>query len=405
MRVIKSEGGVPIKMWTDGVPVEDQAVGQLVNTAALPFVHKHVAVMPDVHWGLGATIGSVIPTYGAIVPAAVGVDIGCGMCAVKLDGATANDLPDNLAPIRGAIEDAVPVGFAQHPQDSHSVQLAVEDPINTAMASWIYEQHPDIQKRRKQKPLDKILRQFGTLGGGNHFIELCIDEEDDLWVMLHSGSRGIGNMIGRYFINLAKAEMETYYINLPDKDLAYIVERSDIFHSYMFAMMWAQGYAKRNRAEMMRLVLDSIRAVPSIPPFDPELVAIDCHHNYVAQEHHFGKAVYVTRKGAVSARKDELGIIPGSMGVKSYIVKGKGNPESFHSCSHGAGRRMSRREAKRAFTRQDHVDATIGVECRKDEDVIDETPMAYKDIDAVMAAQTDLVDVVHTLKQVVCVKG
>jgi len=388
--------GAPIKAWVTGVPVEPEAEAQLRNMAGLPFIYKHVAVMPDVHLGKGATVGSVIPTKGAIVPAAVGVDIGCGMCAAMTD-LVANDLPDSLAEVRKAIEKVVPVGPASHKEVPKAADKAWYGKLKVAFTA-IDVKHPGLTT--KTSPA----YQLGTLGGGNHFIELCLDEADRVWVMLHSGSRNIGNRIGTHFIARAKEEMERLFIRLPDKDLAYLAEGSALFDDYVEAVGWAQDYARVNRDLMLAAVIDAIAEAlgRTIAHGD---VAVNCHHNYVAKEEHFGDKVWVTRKGAVRAGAGELGIIPGSMGAKSYIVRGRGNPDSFHTCSHGAGRAMSRAEAKRRFTVEDHVRATEGVECRKDTGVIDETPAAYKDIDAVMAAQSDLVEVVHTLKQVLCVKG
>ncbi len=399
-QVFKSRTGRPIKSWTQGVPIEDAALNQLLNLAELPFIHRHVAAMPDVHWGMGATVGSVIATDGAIIPAAVGVDIGCGMMAVRLDGARDGDLPESLAQIRSEIEHTVPTGFATHAPAQQNGQAAAE---MFESFKWLEAKHPKAFARRKDSPATIIASQFGSLGGGNHFIELCIDEAGELWVMLHSGSRGIGNVIGTYFIELARQDMRTHFINLPDRDLAYFPEGTAHFDDYLQAVGWAQGYARANRDEMMRRILIVLHR--HLPPFRDRTEAINCHHNYVEREHHFGQDVWLTRKGAVRARAGDLGIIPGSMGAKSYIVRGKGNPESFHSCAHGAGRKMSRTEARKRFTLADHAAATHGVECRKDAGVIDETPAAYKDIDAVMAAQSDLIEVVHTLKQVVCVKG
>jgi tRNA-splicing ligase RtcB len=388
--------GAPIKAWVKGVPVEPEAEAQLRNMAGLPFIYKHVAVMPDVHLGKGATVGSVIPTKGAIVPAAVGVDIGCGMCAAMTD-LVANDLPDSLAAVRTAIEKAVPVGPASHKEVTTAADKAWYRKLKEAFTA-IDVKHPGLTT--KTSPA----YQLGTLGGGNHFIELCLDEADRVWVMLHSGSRNIGNRIGTHFIAKAKEEMERMFIRLPDKDLAYLAEGSTLFDDYVEAVGWAQDYARVNRDLMLAAAIDAIAEAlgRTIAHGD---VAVNCHHNYVAKEEHFGDKVWVTRKGAVRAGLGELGIIPGSMGAKSYIVRGRGNPDSFHTCSHGAGRAMSRAEAKRRFTVEDHVRATEGVECRKDGGVIDETPAAYKDIDAVMAAQSDLVEVLHTLKQVLCVKG
>ena len=396
VKMILEDGVVPVKIYTEDVDAE--SLRQLGNLSRLSFIHSHVAAMPDVHAGIGATIGSVIPTHGAIIPAAVGVDIGCGMNAIRLS-LKAKDLPDNLKYLRWAIEESVPVGFDQHkmPQALKETIADLEKGI-----THIMNNHPQFAKMLKN-PHDTWLKQLGTLGGGNHFIEICLDEHDEVWIMLHSGSRGIGNTIGRYFIELARADMERLSIHLPDRDLAYFSEGAQHFKEYVNAVHWAQEYALQNRREMMRLIIDALRKL--LQPFTLTNEAINCHHNYVALEEHFGEKVYLTRKGAISAREGELGIIPGSMGVKSYIVKGKGNPESFCSCSHGAGRRMSRHEAKRRFNIQDMEKQTQGVECRKDHGVIDEIPQAYKDIDVVMENQSDLVEVVHTLKQVVCVKG
>jgi len=397
------EGGVPIKMWTRGVPVEDEAKQQLANAARLPVVFKHIAAMPDVHLGIGATVGSVIPTLKAIIPAAVGVDIGCGMMACKTT-LTASDLPDNLGPLRGAIERAVPHGST--PRKSGRDQGSWENPPDAVDQAWaglaeefdaVCELHPRLKNTNNRKHL-------GTLGTGNHFIEVCLDEDGAVWFMLHSGSRGVGNAIGNHFIELAKKDAELHQRNLPDRDLAYFEEGAQYFGDYVRAVGWAQRFAARNREVMMVNLIATVRRVIA-KPFESHVEAVNCHHNYVQQERHFGEDVFVTRKGAVSAKRGELGIIPGSMGARSYIVRGLGNPESFESCSHGAGRVMSRTKAKKLFTIDDQIRATEGVECRKDADVIDEIPMAYKDIDAVMAAQQDLVAVVHTLKQVLCVKG
>jgi tRNA-splicing ligase RtcB len=397
------EGGVPIKMWTRGVPVEDEARKQLANAARLPIVFKHIAAMPDVHLGIGATVGSVIPTVKAIIPAAVGVDIGCGMMACKTT-LHANDLPDNLGPLRAAIERAVPHGSS--PRRMGRDQGSWENPPDFVDQVWatlldefdaLCELHPRLKNTNNRKHL-------GTLGTGNHFIEVCLDEDGAVWFMLHSGSRGVGNAIGTHFIELAKKDAEANQRNLPDQDLAYFEEGAQYFGDYVRAVGWAQKFAARNREVMMANLIATVRKVIA-KPFKSHIEAVNCHHNYVQQERHFGEDVFVTRKGAVSAKRGELGIIPGSMGARSYIVRGLGNAESFESCSHGAGRVMSRTKAKKMFTVDDQIKATQGVECRKDKDVIDEIPMAYKDIDAVMDAQKDLVEVVHTLKQVVCVKG
>lgn len=393
----------PIKAWTKGVPIEAAALKQLRNVAGLPFIHSHVAAMPDVHWGMGATVGSVIPTIGAIIPAAVGVDIGCGMMAVRTS-IRAEHLPDDLSGLRSAIEAAVPHGRSDN-GGRNDVGSWLGDPPPIAAEKWaeLSTGCDAVVERNPKAAHPRGLGHLGTLGTGNHFIELCLDEAGDVWVMLHSGSRGVGNRFGTYFIERAKADMRRWFINLPDADLAYFPEGSEGFIDYIRAVSWAQRYARANREVMMELVLEVLRA--EFPDLTATETAVNCHHNYVARETHFGKEVYVTRKGAVRAGAGELGIIPGSMGAKSFIVRGKGEAQSFCTCSHGAGRAMSRAEAKRRFTVDDHVKATEGVECRKDAEVIDETPMAYKDIDAVMAAQSDLVKIVHTLRQVVCVKG
>jgi tRNA-splicing ligase RtcB (3'-phosphate/5'-hydroxy nucleic acid ligase) len=401
--VMNVEGGRHVKMWTRGVPVEEEAKKQLANTARMPFIFKHVAAMPDVHVGKGSTIGSVIPTRGAIIPAAVGVDIGCGMMACKTT-LTASDLPDNLGPLRSAIEKAVPHGMS--PPRGGRDKGSWETPTSRVDTLWV-QLLPGFERITQKHPRLKNTnnyRHLGTLGTGNHFIEVCLDEANCVWFMLHSGSRGVGNAIGRLFIEKAKEDMRKHFINLPDQDLAYFPEGTEHFTGYVQAVGWAQHFARLNREAMMHAVIEAVRGQIS-KPFESHVEAVNCHHNYVQEETHFGEKVLVTRKGAVRAGKGELGIIPGSMGARSYIVRGKGNPDAFESCSHGAGRTMSRTEAKRRFTAEDQVRATHGVECRKDAGVIDEIPMAYKDIDAVMLAQADLVEVMHTLKQVVCVKG
>ncbi|WGL16854.1 RtcB family protein [Microbulbifer bruguierae] len=389
-------GSVPVKIFTSDI--ENSALQQLKNIAQLPIVYSHVAAMPDVHMGIGATVGSVIPTLGAIIPAAVGVDIGCGMNAVRTS-LHAHQLPDNLKPLQDAIEAQVPVGFARHKQ-VHARENAAKNLASGA--DLLFARHPELLKKLRN-PQETWVTQLGTLGGGNHFIEICLDEDNFVWVMLHSGSRGIGNAIGQHFIQLAKRDMEGHIHNLPDRDLAYFQEGNPHFDEYVDAVHWAQEYARVNRQEMMKLVLEVLQG--QLPPFTLTSEAINCHHNYVVREQHFGRDVFVTRKGAISAQHDQLGIIPGSMGTRSYIVRGRGNPEAFCSCAHGAGRRMSRTAARKRFTTRDLVAQTMGVQCRKDKGVIDEIPAAYKDIDQVMENQTDLVDVVHTLKQVICVKG
>ena len=400
--VMGGSGSAPIKMWTRGVPVDEGAKEQLQQTARMPFIFKHLAVMPDVHKGIGSTVGSVIPTKNAIIPAAVGVDIGCGMMAWKLT-LTANDLPDRLAPIRSDIERAVPHGFVS--TKGRARKGGWEIIPNSVGSRWrelddryqaILDKHPRISHKRPA-------HQLGSLGTGNHFIEVCLDENDALWVMLHSGSRGPGNVIGRYFIELAKKDMRTHFVNLPDENLSYLSEGTQYFDDYVEALLWAQDYAWENRQAMMDAVLRVLRK--HLPRFKIGDMAVNCHHNYAVVENHFGEDVWVTRKGAVRAREGDLGIIPGSMGTGSFIVRGKGHPDSFCSCSHGAGRAMSRTEAKRQITLKDHRKATEGIECRKDKGVIDESPAAYKDISSVIAAQGDLIEVVHQLRQVINVKG
>ena len=387
---------VPVKIWTDDV--DERSKEQLANIASLPFIHHHVAAMPDVHLGLGATIGSVIATHKAIIPAAVGVDIGCGMVAARLS-LTANDLDEkSLKRVFDQITRDVPVGRAQH-ADNRVLVDAVQ-PFEPGLKR-LTDRHPELLKSFGK--FSKWMNQMGSLGGGNHFIEVCLDEADQVWVMLHSGSRGIGNAIADHFIKLARKDMERWMINLPDRDLAYFPEGTEHFDDYVEAVHWAQEYAMQNRQSMLDLVLSALAR--HLPPFEVTTEAVNCHHNYVAHEHHYGANVWVTRKGAIRAREGDLGIVPGSMGAKSYIVRGKGNPESFNSSAHGAGRKMSRTAAEKAFTEADLANQTVGVICRKDKGVLDEIPGAYKDIDQVMANQNDLTEILHTLKQVVCVKG
>ena len=385
----KSEQRVPIKLWSNGGSVEPQALQQLKNMSTLPFVFKHVAAMPDVHLGIGATVGSVVATEKAIIPAAVGVDIGCGMMAVKTP-IDYRRVQDKAKEIRHSIERSIPLGH-------HSNKKATE-----AVEKWQgWERKPETSKKLE----DRSLLQLGSLGGGNHFIEICLDTENCVWVMLHSGSRNIGKTLAEMHISSAKGLMKKMMISLPDPDLAYLTEGTEEFQNYIRDLLWCQEYAAQNRAEMMTRVLKDLSyAVNDRKPV-LRILEVNCHHNYTEQEFHFGRNVWLTRKGAVRARIDDYGIIPGSMGTRSYIVKGLGNTESFCSCSHGAGRRMSRSQAKKQFTKNDLALQTAGVECRKDEGVLDEIPGAYKDIDQVMESQKDLVKVVATLKQVICIKG
>lgn len=397
--------GVPLKLWDSAGAFEDGAMDQIRNVAALPFIHRHVAGMPDVHWGRGATVGSVIATKGAIVPAAVGVDIGCGMMAVRTS-LTANQLPDNLHAIRCDIEAAVPHGRTHNggPDDRGSWSEPPAEQV-TLFARELQSGYEQVRAKHPKIGHHGVERHLGTLGTENHFIEVCVDEEDRVWAMLHSGSRGVGNRIGTYFIERAQREMERWHIAryLPDQDLAYLVEHTELFDDYVEAVEWAQAYALANRRLMMAAMLGAL--AKHVSPFESGCVAVNCHHNYVAREHHFGENVLVTRKGAVRARKGDLGIIPGSMGTGSFIVEGLGNADSFHSCSHGAGRRLSRNRAKKEITLEQHAAAMQGIEARLDAAVIDESPAAYKDIGSVMAAQNDLVTVKHRLRQVINVKG
>lgn len=393
-----SKANVPIKIWSDLATVESAAIDQLTNTANLPFVFKHIAAMPDVHLGKASTVGSVIATKGAICPAAVGVDIGCGMAAVRTDLDPAI-VQEKIVAIRHAIERSIPVGH----EGNRSITNTAEG--WSGWRNWDAltvvgkdKDHYDMLKRAKS--------QLGSLGGGNHFIEVCLDTQSRVWVMLHSGSRNIGKVVAERHIDKAKGIMKQMFISLPDPDLAYFAQGTQEFANYLADLEWCQEYAAQNRREMLdRVIKDLSYTVHGEPDAVEVDIKVNCHHNYVARESHYGENVLVTRKGAVRAREGDLGIIPGSMGTRSYIVKGLGNAESFCSCSHGAGRRMSRSEAKRTFTVQDFAAQTAGVECRKDDGVLDEIPGAYKSIDVVMANQTDLVEVLHELKQVMCVKG
>jgi tRNA-splicing ligase RtcB (3'-phosphate/5'-hydroxy nucleic acid ligase) len=397
--IYTQEGSRPIKAWTD--EIEDQALTQAKNLARLPFIDSNgVALMADCHTGKGSTVGTVVGTYRAVIPAAVGVDIGCGMNAVRLS-LKAGDLPDSLLAIRRQIERDIPVGTGGAHREKETRELNAKTDLHLGDVWGTLGQ---LFKGDYAKAQNKIFTQLGTLGAGNHFIELCVDEHQDVWVMLHSGSRGVGNMIGSYFIEKAKQKMETHSIVLPDRDLAYLSEGDIDFSQYVEAVNWAQNYALENRRVMMEVIINALRR--HIPlKFSITQEAINCHHNYVTREDHFGHNLWVTRKGAIRAREGDLGIIPGSMGQRSYIVRGKGNLESYCSCSHGAGRKMSRTQARKSFSVEDLVKQTEGVECRKDNAVLDEIPSAYKDIDEVMQNQRDLVDVVHVLKAVLCVKG
>jgi tRNA-splicing ligase RtcB len=388
---------VPVKLWTKIEEVESQALDQLKNIASLPWVAHHVAVMPDVHVGKGATVGSVVAMRGAVAPAAVGVDIGCGMAAIKTT-MNARQLPDDLKRVRLAIEERIPVGFSSHDRlrlaeiEKGDLQLGNEIRALFGKFDALDQGVKDLEKKAGQ--------QLGTLGGGNHFIELCLDSEDGVWLMLHSGSRNIGKTLAE--IHMFRARKLEHNQALKDRDLAVFLAGTREMDDYRRDLYWAQEYARLNRAVMLHLYKDVLRELFPKIGFGQ---AVFCHHNYVAEETHFGEELVVTRKGAIRAGAGEMGIIPGSMGTKSYIVRGRGNADAFESASHGAGRRMSRGKAKQKFTLEDLREQTKGVECRKDSGVIDEIPKAYKDIDKVMANQADLVEVVHTLKQVLCVKG
>lgn len=395
-------GKSPVKIWTEDI--DARALAQLEEMALLPFIHKHIAAMPDVHWGMGATIGSVIPSKGAIVPAAVGVDLGCGMMAVQLT-LTASDLPDNLHSLRTHIEELIPHGRSDNGgANDKGSRVALEGALIDRWMKLEAQYKRIIEKHPKAKAFN-TWAHIGTLGTGNHFIEICLDENDAVWVVLHSGSRGPGNRIGTYFIEQAKLEMERYHITayLPNKDLAYLVERTEIFNDYTGAVLWAQDFATQNREAMMQTVLNIL--CKRLPTFTVVDEAINCHHNYIARENHFNANIWVTRKGAIRARTTDMGVIPGSMGDKSFIVRGKGSKDSFCSCSHGAGRKMGRKEAHRRYTANDLAIQTMGIECPKDESRVDEIPAAYKPIEDVMANQNDLVEIVHTLHQVINIKG
>lgn len=413
-----------IRLWTPADEVEAEAITQLKNVASLPWIFKHVAVMPDVHYGKGATVGSVIAMKNAVSPAAVGVDIGCGMMAARTS-LRYEDI-ENLKELRLAIEEKIPVGFASH---TEIPKLALRDRTVSFSRAKMFDDFCNLNIG-VQNLYDKALRQCGTLGGGNHFIELCVEEnticqtcegEGDIeiahvftkcprcdgegkrsyvWLMLHSGSRNIGKTLAD--IHIEKAKKLTHNQDLPDKDLASFLSGTKEMKEYLHDLKWAQDYAMLNRRVMMHLYEDVIRTFYPDVDFD---LPVCCHHNYVSEETHFGENVVVTRKGAIHAGKGVLGIIPGSMGTRSYIVEGLGNEESFSSASHGAGRRMSRGKAKKHFTLEDLKNQTNGVECRKDEGVLDEIPGAYKDIDKVMENQKDLVKINHVIRQILCVKG
>jgi tRNA-splicing ligase RtcB len=390
---VLDKGLVPVKIWSPIETVESGAIDQLVNMSKLPFVYKHMAVMPDVHQGKGSVVGSVVPTIGAIIPSCVGVDVGCGMAAFKTN-LKVDAISGKLKEIRKSLESKIPTGK----NSNYHILKSVDE-----RQCWKDTETIDlIQKLGIEKDFARVRSQLGSLGGGNHFIEVCVDTNEDVWLMLHSGSRNVGNRIATTYMKKAQELCEMWKISLPDRDLAYLPEGTKEFNEYIQMLKWAQLYAAENRQEMMDRAVAVLHEVAG--DFKEELF-INCHHNYTEIENHFGKNVYITRKGAIRARTGELGIIPGSMGTKSFIVEGLGNAESFNSASHGAGRIMSRTRAKAEFTMKDFIAQTDGVECRKDDGVLDEIPGAYKKIDDVIEHEIDLVKPIHQLKQIVCVKG
>lgn len=398
MPVSELKGDVVVaKLWTPVHEVESQALTQLRNIASLPWV-KHVAVMPDVHYGIGATVGSVIAMKGAVSPAAVGVDIGCGMGAIRTS-LTASELPDSLKEVRDSIESLIPVGFNQHEEKENVFTTVAYGRQLKQDLAVLFSEFAALDPRVKDLE-GKAMRQAGTLGGGNHFIELCLDGEQNVWMMLHSGSRNIGKVLAELHITIARELIHNQ--KLPDRDLSVFLAGTPEMEAYRRDLFWAQRYAMMNRRVMFNRYVSIMQSAFPGCRFDEPIL---CHHNYVAEEQHFGEELFVTRKGAISAQAGQLGIIPGSMGTKSFIVRGLGNPDSLTSASHGAGRKMSRGQAKRSFTQADLELQTAGVECRKDKGVIDEIPGAYKSIEEVMKNQSDLVEIVYELKQVLCVKG
>lgn len=388
-KVITTEN-VPIKIWTNDI--DDNAVEQLKNSANLPFIFRHVAAMPDVHLGKGATIGSVIATKGAICPSAVGVDLSCGILAAKTTLKVEN--LTNLPALREEIEYSVPHGTVTYGKGIQGSWATVPGYVLTTWYENLNSEFQSLSFKGTKEPQN----QLGTLGGGNHFIELCYDESNYIWILIHSGSRGIGNALGTYYINVAKQKMQDWFITLPDPDLAYLVDNTIELNDYIYASNWTSKYAEWNRS----LILHAVLQVLNKPLLE---LSFDCHHNYVSLENHFNNNVYITRKGAIRARKNDYGVIPSSMGGTSYIVKGKGNRESFNSCAHGAGRLCGRKEATRRFTVEDLKRTTFGVECKKDLSVLDEIPLAYKDINTVMENQADLCEKIHILKAILTVKG
>lgn len=409
--VIESDGAI-IKAWNNGVPFEEKAIEQLKNTAKMPFIHKWIAAMPDCHWGMGSTVGTVLPTKGAIIPAAVGVDIGCGMLAAKtnLNKTDLFKAKTDLPGIRNAIERRVPSGRTNNgARGDRGAWFNVPPSVQMVWDTNFAEEYERFTSEIPGARAQNTVSQLGTLGTGNHFIELVSDDNLDIWIVLHSGSRGLGNKIGSYFTGVAKELCEKWFVSLPDPDLAYLPKDTPEYKHYLYAVQLAQRFAWSNRTIMLSAVIEALTESVT----DNACLVVDgrgdhyvhCHHNYIAHERHFGENVLVTRKGAVRAQEGEYGIIPGSMGARTYIVKGLGNRDSFCSCSHGAGRAMGRSAAMKKFSVEDHVLATAGVECDKSVGTLDETPGAYKSIEAVMAAQADLVTPVHRLRQFICVKG
>ena len=394
-----------VKAWVEGVQMDDNTREQILTTASLPEV-VGMAIMPDCHLGKGSTVGSVVVTKKVVLPACCGVDIGCGMGAMRTS-LTADDLPSDLSDIRSGLERAVPFGRTNNGgSGDRGAWTNVPAAVSTAWKTHLHDRFEKILEKHEKIGRHNALNHAGTGGSGNHFLEVCLDEEDRVWVMLHSGSRGVGNRIGQLFINKAKEEMARIHRGVPDPDLSFLEKGTEVFDDYIEAMTWAQDFALISRQLMMTRALQVLRDHPKLPPFTTEKTAVECHHNYVSFENHFGEEVMVTRKGAVNAERGRLGIIPGTMGTGSFIVEGMGNSDSYNSCSHGAGRVMSRNMAKKLITMEDHAKAMQGIEYRKgDESLLDESPAAYKDISLVMAAQSDLIQIRHRLRQIVNVKG
>jgi tRNA-splicing ligase RtcB (3'-phosphate/5'-hydroxy nucleic acid ligase) len=400
-----SEWSDKVKAWVDGVHLDENTRTQVLITASLPEVVA-VAVMPDAHVGLGSTVGSVVVTKKVLLPACAGVDLGCGMNAVRTS-LTATDLPDSLSVIRNDLERAIPFGRTNNGGAGDRGAWATPPAsVTSAWRTHLEDRFNKIVEKAPKIGHHNSITHLGSGGSGNHFLEVCLDEEDRVWVMLHSGSRGVGNRIAQFYINKAKEEMTKRHRGLPNEDLSFLERGTEVFDDYVEGMLWAQDFALVSRRLMLDRALKVLRDNPKIPSFTTAKVAVECHHNYVAFENHFGEEVIITRKGAVNAEKGRLGIIPGSMGTGSFIVEGLGNPDSYNSCSHGAGRVMSRTQAKKMITMEDHAKAMEGIEYRRDDpSLLDESPAAYKDLAAVIEAQTDLIQIKHRLRQIVNVKG